>query len=143
MKKALAIAILFMFIVFGSIDRSEHAIHRDIDASVAFNSLYVYRTIKRIDIILTITGYREAGHITVNEVYVRYGNGHRHKVNWEPMVIQYGKSLRIDDIWYPQEVRISLSGDVINWTRIQALHVGLVIDHHGYQFIIANVAERW
>lgn len=143
MKKAIAIAILFLFIVLGSIDRTEHPIHRDLDASVAFNSLYVYRTLKRIDIILTITGYQSPGSITIDEVFVRYGNGHRHRVDWQPMNIQYHKSLKIDDMWYPQEIRISLSGDTINWTRTSALHMGLVINHHGYRFIIANVVERW
>jgi hypothetical protein len=143
MKKAFAIAILFLLIVIGSMDRSEHTIYRDYDVSVAFNSLYVYRVPRRIDIILTIVGYHDVGHVTVNEIYARYGNGYKHKVNWKSLNIPYSKSLKIDNMWYPQEVRILLSGDSINWTRTSKLRIYLVIEHNNNKFIIVNLVEKW
>ena len=142
MKKSIGLSILFAILVFNSIDRSDHAVHRDLDASVAFNSIYIYRAIKRINIILTITGYCE-GQIMVNGISVRYGDGHKQKIQYVPTKIQYTKSLRIDDIWYPQESYISLSGDIIDWTSTEPIRIYIEVSNHGREFIIANMVGSW
>lgn len=142
MKKSLALSILFVIIVISSIDRSDRLIHRDAYASVAFNSMYVYRGVKRIDIILTITGYRE-GHIMVNNIYVKYGNAEKQRIRYTPTKFQYTKSLKIDDMWYPQENRMSLSGDIIDWTSTEPIWIYIEASNHGREFIIANMVGSW
>lgn len=134
-----------MLIVFGSLDRSEHAIRRNPTATIAFNSLYVYRKIQTIDIILTITGYHEPGQITIERVHVKYGvQDKKHRLQWQPYIISYNKAMQLDDTYYPQGIELKITGDYINWKApSEPLYVYLTVSHRGNQFIIVNSSGNW
>ncbi len=145
MKKAIGLAFLFMLIVFGSLDRSEHTIYHNGQVAVAFNSLYVYRKIQTIDIILTITGYNEPGQITIERVYVKYGaQDHKHRLQWEPYTIAYNKAIQLDDMYYPQGISLKIIGNYINWNASsEPLYVYLTVSNSSNQFIIVNSSGNW
>jgi len=133
-----------MLLVFGSLDRSEHTIYRNNQVSIAFNSLYVYRKLQTIDIILTVTGY-EPGQFSIDRIYVKYGaKDSKHRLQWESCIITYNKAMQLDDTYYPQSIPLKIIGNNINWNASpEPLYVYLTISNKNSQFIIVNFSGYW
>ena len=141
MKKftPIVLVLLFMAIVINSIDTKLHTIYRNSQVTIAFNSLYVYRKIHRIDVIMTVTGYCD-GQFTLNRMYVKYGNGRKHYLEFTGRTFQYTHTY----FEYPQEIHIVVDGDSIDWGRPnERITMGLLILHNGYESIIVNSCESW
>jgi hypothetical protein len=143
MKKIIVPVLVVIFVILlGFASYNPPApVYRSSDIAVALNSIYVYRGIKRVNIILTISGYiSKSGHINLKRVYVKYQkNSIKCRLNVPPMSIPY------EWTYSPKEYQIVLNGDVWDWSKQgnTPSYVIIELEHQGINIKIINQTGLW
>ena len=115
MKKFLSLLCVISFILLISLasENKPTPIFKNQNVTVALNSIYVYRGIKKANFIITVSGHSiETGNINVRNLYVQYSaNGRKHKLNIPKTLIQYKWT------YSPNEHIIVVNDDSWDWSR--------------------------
>ena len=138
MKYVLTIVFIIIFGIASQSINSLPAIKTFPNVTVAINSVYVYRSIKKVDIILTIFG-QSVGDINVNSVYVQYTeNGRKHKLDIPQISIPYKWS------YAPEEYHIILNNNSWDWNRPNKISfITLELERNGIVFNVVNQSNQW
>lgn len=138
---AIGMTIIFMILVGFASYVPPTSVYRSKNVAVALNSIYVYRGIKRVNIILTISGYTsKPGHINLKEVYVKYHKSNKaHRLGVIPVSIPYGLT------YSPKEYEIILNGDTWDWSNKGNTPAYLIIELEcqGIDIKITNHTGLW
>ena len=142
MKKFLSLLCVISFILLISLasENKPTPIFQNQNITVALNSVYVYRGIKKANFIITISGHTaETGNISIKNLYVQYNaNGRKHKLDIPRTLIPYKWT------YSPNEHIIVVNNDSWDWSRpSKVAFITLEFEYNNSIINLINQTGQW
>lgn len=142
MKKFLYLLCVISFVCLISLvsENKPSPIFQNQNITVALNSIYVYRGIKKANFIITVSGHTtETGNINVRNLYVQYStNGRKHKLNIPKTSILYKWT------YSPDEHIIVVNDNSWDWSRPSKIaFITLELEYNNSVINLTNQTGLW